>query len=93
MVLQQHPAVADAAVTAAPHADWGEVVAAFLVLRPCKTFGREELRSDCQSTLSPFKHPRQLYFVESVPRTEATGQVERGRLVEIAVSGEERRRL
>jgi len=34
LVLQRHPAVADAAVAGIPHDDWGEVLAAFVVLKP-----------------------------------------------------------
>lgn len=84
VVLQRHPAVSDAAVAGVPDDDWGEVVTAFVVLRPGQSLDLEELRRHCASSLAAFKHPRRLLLVDAIPRTGPTGQVQRRRLVERA---------
>ena len=81
VVVQAHPAVVDAAVAGVPHDDWGEVVTAFVVLRPGATLELAELRSFCEGRLASFKHPRQLVVVDEIPRTGATRQVQRRLLV------------
>jgi fatty-acyl-CoA synthase len=86
VVLQRHPAIVDVAVAGVPHEDWGEIVVAFVVLRSGMTVDLDELRLHCQSSLAPYKHPRELHFVDSISRTGPTGQVQRRRLVEIALA-------
>lgn len=83
-VLRDHPAVADVAVVGIPDATWGEIVCAVVVPRP----GQESevrvdtLRAHCDGRLAPYKHPRRVEIVEALPRTAATGQVQRALLVE-----------
>jgi acyl-CoA synthetase (AMP-forming)/AMP-acid ligase II len=82
-VVQSHPAVADGAVAGVPHADWGEVVVAFVVLRPGRNLDLDELRRHCGNHLASHKHPREIVIVESIPRTGATGQVQRRTLTDL----------
>ena len=84
VVMQRHPSVADAAVAGVPDDDWGEVVTAFVVLRPGTTLELAQLRQHCGGSLAGYKHPRRLVLVDQIPRTGPTGQVQRRRLVDIA---------
>jgi len=86
-VLLIHEAVVDAAVAGIPDDDWGEIVAAFVVLRPDASMDLEQLRQHCDKHLTRFKHPRQLYLVDEIPRTRATGQVQR-RLLQLQADSE-----
>ena len=79
-VLQRHGSVVDAAVAGVPDDDWGEVVAAFVVVRAGASLTFEQLRTHCSAELANHKLPRRLYLVDAIPRTGPTGQVQRRRL-------------
>ncbi len=83
-VLVTHPAVAEVAVVGVPDVRWGEVVCAVVV--PASGRGGdltvETLRAHCEGRLAGFKHPRRLALTDALPRTPATGQVQRTLLVE-----------
>jgi fatty-acyl-CoA synthase len=65
-----------------PEPAWGEVVCAVVVARPGHELDLEALRDSCRHRLAPFKQPRRLELVDALPRTAATGQVQRGLVVE-----------
>jgi acyl-CoA synthetase (AMP-forming)/AMP-acid ligase II len=71
-------------VIGVPDVDWGEVVCAVVVERPGESAGLdvETLRAHCVGRLADFKHPRRVEIVDELPRTAATGQVQRTLLVE-----------
>jgi acyl-CoA synthetase (AMP-forming)/AMP-acid ligase II len=82
-VLATHPHVSDVAVVGLPDEQWGEVVCAVVVPEPGGAPPHlAELRALCSGALAPFKHPRELVVVDRIPRTPATGQVQRRLLVE-----------
>lgn len=84
-VLQDHPAVAEAAVAGVPDEAWGEVVTAFVVPCPGTRIDLDMLRRHCEGRLASYKHPRRLVIVEALPRTKTTGQIQRRALVEGSV--------
>jgi acyl-CoA synthetase (AMP-forming)/AMP-acid ligase II len=80
-VLRELPAVADVAVVGMPDPNWGEVVCAVVVAHGSPPTP-EELRAHCAGRLAGFKQPRRVEVVTAIPRTAATGQVQRRLLVE-----------
>jgi fatty-acyl-CoA synthase len=79
--LRLHHAVRDVAVAGVPDPAWGELVTAFVVVEPGQSVSLEDLREFCAARLAAYKHPRKLVLVEDLPRTEATGKVQRARLL------------
>jgi 2-aminobenzoate-CoA ligase len=77
--LLEHPAVAECAVVAAPDEDRGHVVKAFVVASG--DVGVRELQDHVKALIAPYKYPRQVEFVEALPRTP-TGKVQRNVLRE-----------
>jgi malonyl-CoA/methylmalonyl-CoA synthetase len=79
--LLEHPAVAEAAVTAQPDVDLGESVVAWIVLRDAAQASPEELADHVAHLLSPHKRPRVVHFVDELPRN-ALGKLQKRALVE-----------
>jgi len=73
-VLRTHPAVAECAVVGLEDPEWGERVAAALILRPSQNLTLEELRAWGKERLAPYKVPSLALFVEELPRN-AMGKV------------------
>jgi 2-aminobenzoate-CoA ligase len=81
--LLGHPDVAEAAVVAAPDADRGSIVAAFVVLRDGAVGDASELQEFTKKAIAPYKYPRKIVFVASLPKT-ASGKIQRYRLRSLA---------
>lgn len=77
--LLQHPAVAEAAVIGATDTSGLVKPLAYVVPRARHEGLAEELRAFVRDRLEPYKHPREVIFVEALPRTHL-GKVDRGRL-------------
>ena len=68
-VLYQHEAVREAAVVGVPDAYRGETVKAFVSLRPGKAATADELIAFCRSQMAAYKYPRQIEFLDELPKT------------------------
>lgn len=69
-VLSAHPAIQDCAVVGLEDAEWGERVAAAVVLRPGCSLTLLELKSWAKERLAPYKVPSLLQCFEALPRNE-----------------------
>jgi len=87
--LATHPGVREVAVVGVPDATWGEVVCAVVVPRSSAAdiLDLDDLRAHTATQLAAFKQPRRLEIVDELPRTPATGQVQRPLLVERISAG------
>jgi acyl-CoA synthetase (AMP-forming)/AMP-acid ligase II len=78
-VLLEHPAIAEAATFGVPHATLGEDVASAVVLRPHAAMSAKDIRQFAAGRLAEFKVPRQVLFVDELPKTPS-GKVQRAGL-------------
>jgi 2-aminobenzoate-CoA ligase len=87
--LLTHPAVAECGVVAAPDEARGMIVKAYVVLASGVS-GDAALTTDLQDhvkrEIAPYKYPRAIEFVASLPKTE-TGKLKRFSLRQIALAG------
>ena len=81
-LLLAHDAVADAAVLGVPDEEFGQRLAAFVVLKPGASAGQHELQPYVRDRLARYKVPREITIVDELPRT-ATGKLQRGKLAPV----------
>ena len=81
-VLTKHPDVAEAAVLGLPDAEWGQRVAAAVVLKTSDSGGtvQEDLEHFCLEHLAAYKRPRAYRFVDAFPLTPS-GKVKKFELL------------
>jgi fatty-acyl-CoA synthase len=89
--IYSHPAVLECAVVSAPDPQWGEVPIAIVVRKPERSLESEQLLEHLRKTLSRFKLPRRIEFVEGpLPKT-GTGKIRKLDLREPFWKGHEKR--
>ncbi len=80
--LLAHPAVAECGVVGAEDPERGTIVKAYVVLKP-EARGADalvkELQEHVKNSIAPYKYPRAIEFVDTLPRTE-TGKLQRFKL-------------
>lgn len=75
-VLRQHPAVADVAVVGISDDEWGQRVAAAIVLKPNISATEVEIIDFGRQQLAGYKIPRSIHFVTTLPQT-GSGKIHR----------------
>jgi long-chain acyl-CoA synthetase len=86
-VISSHPAVAEVGVAGVPDPKKGDVINAWIVLRPGATATEPELRAYCRERLAPYKVPAKFEIRTELPKT-MIGKVLRRVLVAEAKEGE-----
>lgn len=82
--LLSHPAVMETGVVGLPDPDRGTIIKAYVVLREGHQPGDAltgELQEHVKAEIAPYKYPREIEFLDELPRTE-TGKVQRFKLRE-----------
>jgi 2-aminobenzoate-CoA ligase len=77
--LLQHPAVAECGVVGCPDEERGQIVLAYVVLKPGEAADAAQvkaLQDHVKQNMAPYKYPREVVFVTQLPRTE-TGKLQR----------------
>jgi long-chain acyl-CoA synthetase len=74
-VIYGHPAVREVAVFGVPDPQWGELVMAYVVLKPGKTLTVDDLIAFCRRSLANYKLPRRVEFSETDLPKNSSGKV------------------
>jgi long-chain acyl-CoA synthetase len=74
-VIYEHPAVREAAVFGVPDPHWGEIVMAYVVLKPGTALTVDELITHCRRTLANYKVPRRVDFSETDLPKSGSGKI------------------
>ncbi|HEY59103.1 MAG TPA: long-chain fatty acid--CoA ligase [Anaerolineae bacterium] len=79
-VIASHPGVEEVGVGGVPDSARGEKVIAWVVLQGQKKLGAKEIIRWCRERLAPYKIPKEIYFIDSLPRS-GVGKILRKELI------------
>jgi O-succinylbenzoic acid--CoA ligase len=80
--LLDHPLISEAAVFPLKDKEWGEIIAASIIVKQkLEKIGEDDIRKFLREKLSSFKIPKKIYFEEQLPKTDL-GKVEKSKLIE-----------
>jgi fatty-acyl-CoA synthase len=82
-LLHTHPAILEVAVIGVPDPEWGETLRACVVKRPGHSITEQEVIDFCRGPLADYKRPRQVRFLDELPRNP-TGKVLKRELREVS---------
>ncbi len=83
--LYAHPKISDAQIVGLPDARLGEIVAAWIRLKPGEECTEAEVQEFCKARIAHFKVPQYVRFVDAFPMT-VTGKIQKYRMREIDVA-------
>jgi fatty-acyl-CoA synthase len=83
--LYTHPAVADVQVIGVPDERYGEIVCAWIVLKPGAEASPEDVIEFCRGKIARFKIPQLVRFVDAFPMT-VTGKIQKYRMRELEIA-------
>ena len=73
-VLYDHPDVAEVAVVGVPHQTLGEIIKAFVALKPNRSVKAKELITHCKNNLASYKCPLSIIMKDELPKS-ASGKI------------------
>ena len=80
--LSKHPLVIEAGVFSIMEKEWGQIIAAALVTKNNAEITLDEIKSFLKDKLASFKHPKKIFIIKSLPKTEL-GKIQKEKLREM----------
>ncbi len=69
-VLMNHPEILEVAIIGKEDVKWSEIVVAVIVRKQDSSIGKEEILEWLKDKLGRYKHPREIFFMQTLPRNE-----------------------
>lgn len=81
-VIREIPGIGDVSIIGIPDDTWGQVPKAFIEIQPGYPIAAQAVIDHCRSKLAGYKVPKQVEFIEQLPRTPS-GKVLKRKLREL----------